>query len=777
MIGKAISHYKILEKLGEGGMGVVYRAEDTKLKRTVALKFLPPDLTRDPEAKERFIHEAQAASALDHPNICTVHDINETDDGQLFMAMAYYDGETLKKKIERGPLPVDLAVGIALQVARGLAKAHESGIVHRDIKPANVIVSKDGIAKILDFGLAKLSGRTMLTKAGSTMGTAAYMSPEQARGELTDARTDIWSLGVVLYEMLSGKPPFPQQYEQAVIYAILNEKPEPVGSLRGDIPPSLQSVLGKMLEKDPARRYQHSSELLYDLELVLGGGPAASSRMRRPLLRSTRILALLAAALVLAGAAYLLTRNTRTIESIAVLPFVDLSENEQNQYLFDGLTERVIQNLGQSSLFKRVIAFNGVARYRKKEIDPVTVGKELGVDALVISRARLEGEALTVDIEILDARETSFLWGKNYVVSMAAINRFAREIALAIPSGLGYRTDERSAIGPAPEGKGDPEAYRLYLQGNYHYHLQTKDELSHALSLFRKAILRDPDFAPAYAGMAISYAGLSSFLPWEEIKDSAMNAALRALELDNTLAEAQCALATFRWIDYQWQPATEALERAIQLNPSYADAYHYYAHVLSFSGTGKSEKAIQMIKRAIDLDPATLHFQECLAFVNWDARRWDDALQAIEKLAELDSTRDFVEAGLGMTYAFKGMRDESLDHFRKLDARTPDMLACWLLDQNWADLGPLFAYGLAGDTAEARKYLKRLEARSIAGAVNPMDMANAYAVLGERELMLKWLHEGRRAHAPDSYRLKTLPWFDRYREDPEFKSVLKLCGF
>jgi serine/threonine protein kinase len=409
MIGQTISHYKILEKLGGGGMGVVYKAEDTKLKRLVALKFLPPDLTRDDEAKERFVHEAQAASALDHPNICTIHEIGETEDRQLFICMAYYEGETLKKKVSSNQLSVDSVIEIAIQIAQGLAKAHEKGIVHRDIKPANLFLTNDGILKILDFGLAKLAGVTRLTKSGTTLGTVAYMSPEQMQGEEVDHRTDIWALGVVMYEMLTGKLPFKGEYEQAVMYSILNEKPEPITTTRLDVPADLEKIVNKCLEKKTSERYKLVEETLTDLKSLKK--EIEFRTVKKWLIRTKFLLkkrlyfysGIFALLLSLIGIGFYFQRDAEekgeAVPSetfrIAVLPLVNISPDPQDEYFADGMTEELISTLSKISGL-RVIARTSVMQYKGTNKSIAEIGHALKVGTILEGSVRKAANKLRI---------------------------------------------------------------------------------------------------------------------------------------------------------------------------------------------------------------------------------------------------------------------------------------------------------------------------------------------------------------------------------------------
>ncbi|MBL7075535.1 protein kinase, partial [candidate division KSB1 bacterium] len=411
MIGKTISHYKILEKLGEGGMGVVYKAEDIKLKRTVALKFLPPELTRDEETKERFIHEAQAASALQHNNVSTIHEIDETDEGQMFICMDYYEGETLKDKIKHGPLKIEEALNIAVQVAKGLEKAHEQGIVHRDIKPANIMITNDGVVKIVDFGLAKLAGQTGLTRNDTTMGTVSYMSPEQTRGEGVDHRTDIWSLGVVLYEMITGQLPFKGEYEQAVIYSILNEDPEPVKALRTGIPMELERILNKALLKNAGERYQLVDKMLDDM---------------RWLQKSLEI-------------GIIEQRLTKIVSPyrcrIAVLPLTNISPNPEDEYFADGMTEELISTLSKINEL-RVIARTSIMQYKNIAKSVAEIGRELKVGNVLEGSIRKAANKLRITVQLIDSQSQEYLWSQDYDREFKDIFTIQSDIAHRVADAL-----------------------------------------------------------------------------------------------------------------------------------------------------------------------------------------------------------------------------------------------------------------------------------------------------------------------------------------------------
>jgi TolB-like protein/Tfp pilus assembly protein PilF len=540
MMGQTVSHYKILDKLGEGGMGVVYKAHDTKLNRVVALKFLPPDLTRDEEAKLRFVHEAQSASALQHNNICNIHDIDETTDGQTFIVMDYYEGETLKTRIAKGRLPIEEAVDIAFQVAQGLQKAHEHGIVHRDIKPANVIVTSDGIAKIVDFGLAKLSGRTLLTKSGTTLGTAAYMSPEQARGEHVDQRSDIWSLGIVVYEMLTGKRPFGSDYEQALVYSILSQEPKSIRDLRPEVPEAIEKICRRAMAKNVEDRYQTAAEIVADLK-PYGAEGQSSKPVRRPMTKLWQFtLAGIAAAVVatiLFGIFFLLPSG-EVIDSIAVLPIENMSGDQDQEYFSEGMTIAIIEELHKINSL-RSISWQSVKRFKGTDKSIPEIAAQLGVKAIISAQIVRDVENVTISASLIQASPERLLWSKRFGRSSKDILALQSELTGAIVQEINVATTPQEAAGLAHIRPVKADAYEAYLKAFYVLRRfeRTADSADFKTCevLFRKAIELDSTYAPSYASLADLYStSMGLFQPSKEereksirVQDNLIQAALR----------------------------------------------------------------------------------------------------------------------------------------------------------------------------------------------------------------------------------------------------------
>ena len=648
-------------------MGVVYKAEDTRLKRTVALKFLPPELTRDPEAKERFVREAQAASALQHNNICVVHDIDETPEGQMFISMEYLGGETLKRKIERGPLKIADTLDIVIQISQGLTKAHEHGIVHRDIKPANVVITSDGVAKIVDFGLAKLSGRTMLTKTGSTLGTAAYMSPEQARGEPADHRTDIWSLGVLLHEMLTGKRPFEAEYENALLYSILNSEPEPITALRTGIPMELERIVRKCLAKLPGNRYQHVDEMLVDLRAAQQESPRAvesKKRMRRfPLLIGAGL-----AIVVLLALAYIFLPKPAPPpdKSVAVLPFQNVSAGGPYSYFAAGLHDELLTQLSKIGALK-VISRTSVMGYEATKTPLRQIARELGVGNVVEGSVQVVGARLRVNVQLIDAATDAHLWAERYDRTLDDAFAIQSEVAQEIVAAVGgvLTSAEQGSLTAVPTS--NAEAYRLYMQGREYYlrpgYLQRNFEI--AQGLYERALILDPGFALAHAALSEVH-GLMYWFRYDPSPARAVHQreeAEAALRLAPDLPQAHVAIGLAHYWgrrdygraleEYQialrdlpndaglwaeigyaqrrlgnWDKVFEAFGRATELNPRNADLFNDLGG-LSYNLVHRYAEAVSAYDRALSLAP-DLHGAAVArgwVYVNWHGEL--DTLRAV----------------------------------------------------------------------------------------------------------------------------------------------------
>jgi len=776
MIGKVVSHYKILEKLGEGGMGVVYKAQDIKLDRLVALKFLPPELTKDPQAKDRFIQEARAASALDHPNICTVYEIDETDDGRMFMAMAHYEGDTLKEKIgasaKAGGMKVNDAVENAVQIARGLAKAHESGIVHRDIKPANVIVTRDGIAKILDFGLAKLSGRALLTMAGSTLGTAAYMSPEQARGEAVDARTDIWSMGVVLYEMLTGRRPFASDYEQALIYSILNDEPTAMRDVRPGIPEDLEKIVRRAMAKKPADRYPDLKEFIADLN-AFRGGSQISKQAQKVAGRKRRLTYLVVSVVSLIVAVVGIMKYTsrdKTIDSIAVLPFVNESQNPDLEYLCDGLTEALLEDLCRAPGMKKVTARYSVMEYKNKIVVPSEVSQKLGVAAILVSRLHQRSNDVRVAVELIAGSDGRRLWGMQYTAPTSEITGLHSDIAKSVIENLHLTGPVEQPARETRQYTQNQDAYRLYLQGQVHYHRSTPEEIRKGIECYRKAIQLDPTFALAHSGIAVAYAqiGIMGFTPWKEAEDSLKQALAQAMAIATNLAENHYVMALSYYKNLNPRASEEEFKRCLELNPLSADAIHYYGHLKAEHG--RFEEGLRLMRQSVDLDPLSAHYQFCLGHVYTDARRWEDALREIDRAKEMDSTFALLDFEYFNIYFNTGQHERAIEHARRYATRE-------------MGFGPFAEYAIAkvnavtGHRDDVREQIRLWEERGTGEPADPGALAELYSLLGEKDSAMAWLERAYQQHSPFLIYLKVAPGFDPMRDDPRFIELEKRAGF
>jgi serine/threonine protein kinase/tetratricopeptide (TPR) repeat protein len=637
MIGETISHYLILEKIGEGGMGVVYKAEDIRLKRLAALKLLPPALTQNEEAKERFVREARAAAALDHPNICTVYDVDEYE-GQTFMAMAYIAGQSLKEKIAGGPLSIAEAVGIARQVAEGLRAAHEKGIIHRDIKPANIMLAEKGQAKIMDFGLAKLEWAADLTRTATIMGTVAYMSPEQARGEKVDRATDIWSLGCVLFEMLAGVRPFQSDSERAAVYAILNDEPPPISKLRQDVSPELQIIVRQCLQKDPRDRYRDAGSLVDALRSSIGRQPDGSQAV---------------------------PASKKQVPSIAVMPFIDMSPQKDQEYFCDGIAEELINALTHIKEL-RVVARTSAFAFKGRNVDVREIGKMLNVNTVLEGSIRRAGNRLRITAQLISVEDGYHIWSERFDRELEDIFVIQDEISKAIVDNLKVKllAEEKAAL--EKRHTDDPEAYNLYLKGLYFVYKPSAEAFNKALGFFEEAIGRDQSFALAWAGIANVYAsiGILNLAPPTAMMPKAKTALQKALELDDQLAEAHAQRASIAfYFDWDWETADQSYKRATSINPGYAAAHGWYAW--NCLGRGRNDEAIREIKLAQNLDPLMPLLYAFSVGIHGASGRLDEAIEDFHKATELDPNNGLAYFHAGVAFFRKESMDEAIEAFQK----------------------------------------------------------------------------------------------------------------
>jgi len=746
MIGKTIFHYRILEKLGEGGMGIVYKAEDTKLKRTVALKFLAPQALGSKQEKERLVREAQAAAVLDHPNICTIYEINEVQ-GQTFISMSYIEGESVKDKIVSGPLELNETVDIAIQVASGLGEAHEKRIVHRDIKSSNIMLTSKGQAKIMDFGLARMTKGSEAPEQNTTSGTVAYMSPEQASGENVDQRTDIWSLGVVFYEMLTGQLPFKGDYNQAVIYSVLNQKPKTIKALRPEVPESLERIINKALTKNPDSRYQNTRELLNDL----GKTSKELESMEEQ------------------------SAKKKHQPSIAVLPFVNLSADPEQDYFCDGMAEEIINALTHVEGLM-VVARTSAFVFKEKRQDIREIGRKLNVENLLEGSVRKAGNQVRITAQLINVADGYHLWSEKYDRNISELccpeDIFAiqDEISMAIVDNLKVKLlgDEKAAL--LKRHTHDLDAYNLYLKGRYHWNKRTPEGLKKALKHFQKVIEKDPNYALAYAGLADCYIMLEQalVLPAKVAFPKAKEWVTKALEKDQTLAEAHASLADILWAyDRDWIAAEREFKKAIELNPNYATAHQWYAIYLS--AMGRFDQAIREIKRAQELDVLSLIINVGAALIYSNADQQDQAIQECLRVLDMDPNFIFANLMVGRAYEQKEMFDKAIKQYLKeeilagvLSSEEVEMLKKTYSGSDWKSYW--------------RKHVEILEKKSEQGYLRVSEIARDYIRLGDNEKAIQWLEKAYQEYDPNLGSLKTDPTFDPLRPDPRFKSLLRKMG-
>ena len=780
MIGNTVSHYKILEKLGEGGMGVVYKAQDTKLDRFVALKFLPPHIGADEEEKKRFIHEAKAASKLDHTNICTVHEIDETKDGRLFIVMGYYEGETLKQKIARESLNIDQTLRIVGQIAKGLEKAHKKGIVHRDIKPANIMITHDGEIKILDFGLAKLSDQTKLTKTGTTVGTVSYMSPEQTTGEPVDHRTDIWALGVLLYEMFAEDRPFKGDYEQAVIYSIMHEEPLALREVNPDVTPELEGIVHRALAKPPPDRYQNMEDLRADLEAVIEGRkPVMSGSAGRRLFGSKRnlvyaVIGVLTFLFIL-NMVGLRDRLFRTaglsgrVIRLAVLPFANLSNDAEQEYFSDGITHEMINELGRLHPENlSVIGRTSVMRYKNTETPVDQIGQELGVDYVLEGSVQREAERVRIMAELVKVKDQTTLWGESFDQKLSGILTLQSEVAEKVAKALALRLlpDEKNRLTTVRTV--NPEAHDAYLKGTIHWNKLTRKDIEIAEHYFNLALEKDSTYAPIYEGLAFVWTARQQMgiMTMREAGPKAIKAALKAVSLDDNSAEAHHGLAVVKsWIEWDWEGAEPEWRRTLELNPNHGVARAYYAHFLAL--TGYVEKSIKECERALELDPYNpLVHSLYTGLLNY-VPRYNDAEAAARTTIALQPDAPVGNSQLVGALLGQGRIEEVIAIQREWHKGDPE-------------LGAAYEKGLkeAGYRGAKRRTADILAARydDPGRVVRAETVGGNYFEAGDYEQAIKWFEKALENHEGNLPYITRPHYYNILRSNPRYLDILRAMG-
>ena len=825
LVGKTIAHYNVLSLLGKGGMGEVYLAEDTKLGRRVALKLLPDEFARDPQRLARFRQEARAASALSHPNIVTIHEIGDVDSIH-FMTTEFVDGESLRRYISKRTTELSTALDIATQVASALAAAHEVGVVHRDIKPDNIMIRRDRLVKVLDFGLAKLAEgseptpttqaptRLMVnTEPGVVMGTANYMSPEQARGAEVDGRTDIWSLGVILYEMITGRVPFEGDTPTDVLSLIIQREPARIARYAPEAPEELERIVTKSLTKDRDGRYQTTKDLLIDLQRLrrqlelkaelertvqpdepettvaqkrmtlaeprqqteIATAPATSSAeyIVGEVKRHKRALIIALAALVIAVVAIYLynSRANRQIHSLAVLPMVNGTGDPNSEYLSEGITESLIDSLSQLPNLS-VKSLNSVLRYKGREVDAQTIGRELGVEAVVTGRVMQRGDGLVVSVEMINVTDNNRLWGGRYDRKLSDLLAVQNEISREVLAKLRLRLTGEEEKRATKRYTENAEAYQLYLRGRYHWNRRVLEDLWKGIDNFERAIELDPNFALAWSGLADSYVTMSLGGPFgqssrqpmsvEEIRTKWPPTARRAVELGPDLAETHTSLGQgLEWLEWDLAGAEREYKRALDLNPDYPTAHHRYGVFLISSG--RNEEGLAQLRRALELDPASLPINADLGtYMCGVLGKPDEGIEQLKKTIELAPDWPRPHLLLSGCYADKGMWNEAIQEVQKTGAPGYVMRARM--------------YAATGNRDEALKIVDMMKERVKEQRASPIGIANIYANLGDKDQAIEWLEKAYAEHTPLLRQLQNARVWDGLRSDPRFKDLLKRMG-
>lgn len=776
MIGTRLSRYRIVEQIGAGGMGVVYRAHDERLGRDVALKVLPTGALVDEMARKRFRKEALTLSQLNHPSIATIHDF-DTQDGIDFLVMELIPGISVDERVQSGPLPEKEVIQVGLQVAQGLVAAHHHSIIHRDLKPSNLRITPDGRVKVLDFGIAQLVNQadwaaTKSTTSAPGGGTVPYMAPEQLRDDIVDPRTDVYSLGASLYEMATGHRPFPETHGPRLIDAILNKQPPAPREVNNRLSPAFEMVIQKAMDKDPAHRYQTARELQVDLERLTT--PTQTTLIaERPLARrrawSARSLALAAVtigALLLVG---ILWPGWRTkvpsgppqISSVAVLPLQNLSGDPAQEYFVDGITDGLVNELARIRAL-RVISRWSVMRYKGTRKDLREIAKELNVDGIVVGSVQRSGGRVLVRVELNHPATNASMWANRYESDLRDVLSMQNQLVGSIVNEIHVQLTAQEQARLSEKRRVHPEALDAYLQGRYLLNKRDEQGFRRALASFELAIQKDPLYAPAYVGLSDAYnlLGGGRYMPPDEARPRAKAAAQKALALDETLAEAHTALASLLYDDSELPASEREYQRALELNPNYATTHHWYGWLLS--AQGRHAEAIEHIRIAQEREPFTMIIRTNAGFFQYLAGNYDKAIEMCRATLALDPNFGSARECLAQAYLEVGRYDEAIRELRS----TPET------DQ--AELG--YALGVAGRKEEARKLLAELQKRARTSYVSDYDFAMVYTGLDDRDAAFAWLEKARQQKDSRLVTIKIHPRYKKLRSDPRFAALLRKMG-